>query len=307
MSEHDGAFPANYKEKKAFKELMMKGLRKKENNPEINEDEENFDEASKAVNTVLIKSTIPSSTRDIINDPLAENISSSSSNFWILAHALRHFVAAEDRLPVSGVVPDMFSDSDRFIKLQNLYKEKANQDAEVIQRKVHQVLESLGRSTDLIPELEVKRFCRESRHIRIQRGSSLGREFSSTNLSQQLEDPESDVLYYLVLRAVDGYMSQFNTNPGLTEADIELDIGRLKTITSALLGQIGVSGAVQGLDEHIHEICRYGGAELHSVAAFLGGVVAQEVIKVVTGQYVPVDNLVIYNAVTSNVSSFKLE
>lgn len=43
------------------------------------------------------------------------------------------------------------------------------------------------------------------------------------------------------------------------------------------------------------------------MAAFLGGVVAQEVIKVVTGQYVPVDNLVIYNAVTSNVSSFKLE
>merc|ERR1712241_396653 len=108
-----------------------------------------------------------------MGDSKAENISSISSNFWIMAHALRDFVNSEERLPVSGVVPDMFSDSERFIKLQNLYKEKANQDAEVIQRKVHQVLESLGRSTDLIPELEVKRFCRESRHIRIQRGSSL--------------------------------------------------------------------------------------------------------------------------------------
>ena len=72
---------------------------------------------------------------------------------------------------------------------------------------------------------------------------------------------------------------------------------------------MGVSGGggVEGLDEHIHEICRYGGAELHSVGSFLGGVVAQEVIKVVTGQYVPVDNLIIYNAVTSNISCFKLE
>ena len=68
-----------------------------------------------------------------------------------------------------------------------------------------------------------------------------------------------------------------------------------------------MTGAVQGLEEQIHEICRYGGAELHSVGAFLGGVVAQEVIKVVTGQYVPVDNLLVYNAVTSNVSSYKLE
>ena len=231
----------------------------------------------------------------------------SSSSFWILAHALREFVGSEGRLPVSGVVPDMFSDSERFIKLQNIYKEKANQDAEIIQRKVQQVLESLGKSTDLIPEVDVKRFCREARYLRVQRGCSLDKELSCSSLSRHLEDPESDVLYYLVLRAVDQYMSQFHSNPGLTEADIDIDIGRLKTIATAILSQIGVTGTVQGLDEHIHEICRYGGAELHSVGAFLGGVVAQEVIKVVTGQYVPVDNLLVYNAVTSNVSCYKLE
>lgn len=30
-------------------------------------------------------------------------------------------------------------------------------------------------------------------------------------------------------------------------------------------------GAEQDIDEHIHEVCRYGGPELHSVAAFRGG------------------------------------
>ena len=44
---------------------------------------------------------------------------------------------------------------------------------------------------------------------------------------------------------------------GLTEADIELDIGRLKTIISAMLTQIGVGSSVQGLDEHIHEVTRH--------------------------------------------------
>ena len=43
-------------------------------------------------------------------------------------------------------------------------------------------------------------------------------------------------------------------SPGLTEADIELDIGRLKTIITGVLTQTGVGASVQGLDEHIHEV-----------------------------------------------------
>merc|ERR1719312_277681 len=154
MENNNGKQPGNYKEKKQFREEMMKGVRKRENNEEVDEDEENFEEAGKAVNTVLVKTSIPSSTRTIIEDTQAENITASSSNFWILAHALRDFVSCEDRLPVSGIVPDMFSDSERFIKLQNIYKDKANQDAEVIGRKVAQVLESLGRVSDMFSDSE---------------------------------------------------------------------------------------------------------------------------------------------------------
>ena len=123
----------------------------------------------------------------------------------------------ENRLPVSGVVPDMFSDSERFIKLQNIYREKAGQDAEMIQRKVHQVLESLGRPSESITETEIKRFCREARFLKIQRGSNLTDEFNSSNFNLSLDDPDSDALYYLVLRAVDRYMTEFGTNPGEAE------------------------------------------------------------------------------------------
>ena len=44
--------------------------------------------------------------------------------------------------------------------------------------------------------------------------------------------------------------------------------------------------------------CRYGGAELHTVAAMVGGIAAQEAIKVVTHQYVPLCNTFLLNAGT---------
>jgi len=300
-AEHGGGFPRNYAEKKQLRAAVLAGVRRREEEPELAEDEENFEEAGKAVNTAVVRTVVPDNTRAIIQDPAAENISTSSSNFWILAHALKEFVAKEDRLPVSGVVPDMFSDSERFIKLQNLYREKAGQDADIVLRKVQQVLESLGRQS--ITELEVRRFCREARQLRVQRGCSIASELANFKLP---EDPESDALYYLALRAVDQYIAQFGHQPGLTPADIELDVGRLRGLVGGMLTHMGVTSPPHGLDERVHEICRYGGAELHSVAAFLGGVAAHEVIKLLTGQFLPMDNLVLYNAVTGSVSTFQL-
>lgn len=57
-------------------------------------------------------------------------------------------------------------------------------------------------------------------------------------------------------------------------------------------------------DDYVHEFCRFGGAELHSVSAFLGGLAAQETIKFITKQYKPLHNTFIYDAVTSNSSTF---
>jgi len=46
--------------------------------------------------------------------------------------------------------------------------------------------------------------------------------------------------------------------------------------------------------------CSYGGAEIHSIAAFMGGIAAQEIIKLITGQYKPIQNTYIYNGCTQN-------
>lgn len=58
--------------------------------------------------------------------------------------------------------------------------------------------------------------------------------------------------------------------------------------------------------EAVQELVRAGGAELHNIAALSGGIVSQEVIKVITEQYVPVDNTCIFDGVRSKTAVFRV-
>lgn len=313
-TDHNGNLPLKYSEKKELKSVISQGVLMKENHPEIPEDEENFAEAGTAVNTVVRVSRIPSNTQAILQDDAAKQLTQESSAFWIMAGAVKDFVASKEEgnglLPVAGNIPDMFSDSARYIQLQNIYRDRANSDAEAVYRRVQQTLESLGRSTDSISETEVKRFCKESANLRLIRGSSLAQETSgksNSNFSSNLEDPDSDAIYYLVLKAAERYTSEHGASPGNASNDIESDIGLLKSCLTKLATEAGITTITPGqYDEHIHEVSRYGGCELHSISAFLGGVAAHEGIKLLTKQYVPIDNVVVYNAMTSTTSNFKV-
>ena len=89
--------------------------------------------------------------------------------------------------------------------------------------------------------------------------------------------------------------------------DVESDIGRLKKSIEKVLNDYSIpSNAIAIKDDCIHEVCRYGGAELHAMAAFMGGCASQEAIKVLTKQYVPVDNLFIFNTMTSKTTQLKI-
>lgn len=57
------------------------------------------------------------------------------------------------------------------------------------------------------------------------------------------------------------------------------DISRLKTTAVGLLNDLGCNGSAVS-EDLINEMCRYGASELHVVAAFVGGIASQEVIKV---------------------------
>lgn len=132
--------------------------------------------------------------------------------------------------------------------------------------------------------------------------------------------------YNFALRAYERFLSECGSIPG--ECAVEQDIGRLKSIASKMLNDLGLHVTIS--DDVLHEICRYGGAELHAVSAFIGkfpqledrrkeymyfvflffcfagGCAAQEVIKIITKQYKPIDNTFIYNAISTESVTLKL-
>lgn len=82
----------------------------------------------------------------------------------------------------------------------------------------------------------------------------------------------------------------------LSAADILATIG--KTIPSA--------SSNERLVQITEEVARATGGELHNISALTGGMVAQEVIKIITKQYIPIDNLCIFDGITSRAQVLRI-
>uniref|UniRef100_A0A9J8C9M1 NEDD8-activating enzyme E1 regulatory subunit n=1 Tax=Cyprinus carpio carpio TaxID=630221 RepID=A0A9J8C9M1_CYPCA len=240
------------------------------------EDEENFEEAIKNVNTALNPTKVPSATEDIFNAEQCENITSQSPSFWVMAHGVRDFVRNEGngKLPVRGTIPDMIADSDKFIKLQNVYRDKAMKDAAVVSKHVEALLQSFGKPPESISEQEIKLFCKNAAFLRVVRCRSLAEEYSMDTFNKDeitscMDSADSEMVLYLMLRSVDRFYQQHSRYPGVYNYQVEEDINKLKLCVNSLLQEYSLNVNVK--DDYIHEFCRYGAAEPHTVAAFLGG------------------------------------
>ncbi|KAM9301535.1 NEDD8-activating enzyme E1 regulatory subunit [Gastrophryne carolinensis] len=307
--ENAGQIPKTYKEKEAFRDLIRQGILKNENG--VPEDEENFEEAVKNVNTALNITKVPSNIEEIFSDLRCTNISQQTRNFWILARAVKEFTVAEGKgiLPLRGTIPDMIADSDKFIKLQNVYREKAKKDASTVEHYVSKILLSVGRPPESISEKDIRLFCRNCAFLRVVQGRSLAEEYGLDSARKDdivsfMENPDNEIVFYLMLRAVDRFHKQHGRYPGIYNYQIEGDFGKLKTCINGFLQEYGLSLSVK--DDYIQEFCRYGAAEPHTIASFLGGAAAQEVIKIITKQFVIFNNTFIYNAMLQTSATFQL-
>ncbi|TNN80482.1 NEDD8-activating enzyme E1 regulatory subunit [Liparis tanakae] len=280
LSEHNHQPPKNYKEKEAFRQFIREGIWKKENGGP--EDEENFEEAIKNVNTALNPTKIPSAVEDLFNSEECNDITSQTPSFWVMLRAVKEFTLNQGNgsLPVRGTIPDMIADSQKFINLQNVYREKAMQDASAVSKHVECLLQSIGKPPESISEKDVKMF------------------------SSSMDNPDSEMVFYLMLRSVDRFYQQHSRYPGVYNYQVEDDISKLKLCVNGLLQEYSLNVNIK--DDYIHEFCRYGAAEPHTVAAFLGGSAAQEAIKIISHQFVPFNNTFIYNAMSQTSATLQL-
>lgn len=291
---HGESLPSTREEKKDFKELIRGRMR--------SIDEDNYKEATEASFKVFAPQGISSNLLHIINDSCAD-IDTNSSDFWVMVAALKEFIAEEDsgQAPLEGSIPDMTSSTEMYVKLQKIYQAKAEADFSVIEQRVRTILEKLGRDPNSIAKAVIKSFCKNARKLTVCRYRSLEDEFS-TSLQPELhkylidEDYSMAVGFYILLRAVDRFAANYNCYPGEFEGVMDDDISRLKTTAVSLLSDLGCNGSILS-EDLINEMCRYGAAELHAVAAFIGGIASQEVIKLITKQFVPLSGTFIFNGI----------
>ena len=86
----------------------------------------------------------------------------SQSDFWVIVEAVRQFYAKHQLLPVPGGLPDMKAQSNVYIQLQNIYKEKARRDAQEVLTAARAMA-----GGDQVDPAEVELFCTNARFIKL--------------------------------------------------------------------------------------------------------------------------------------------
>lgn len=298
IQENEGQVPVTYRDKIKLRDIIRSGM---------TADEENYEEAIKAVNSSFGGGHLTTGIKTIMNDESCINLNKQSTPFWILARAVKDFVETEGKgwLPLPGVIPDMTADTASYINLQNIYRAQALHDADIVYRRAQQLLKELDKPSDTITEKDVKIICREAASLAVIRGTKISDEYDkgyrATSIARGLETPNTLVEHYVILRAMERFKTEYGSTPG--ESEVETDTARIKGIACRLLNEWGITAQIS--DDLAHELCRYGGHEVHSISAYVGGCVAHELIKLITKQYKPINNTFIYNAITSETDVYQ--
>lgn len=77
-------------------------------------------------------------------------------------------------------------------------------------------------------------------------------------------------------------------------------------IIATVSKQIPGASENKRLVESAEEVARAKGGELHNISALTGGMVAQEVIKIITKQYIPIDNTCIFDGIKSRTQVLRI-
>ncbi|CAA7049551.1 unnamed protein product [Microthlaspi erraticum] len=301
---HNNNLPLTREEKREFKDLVKSKM--------VSLDEDNYKEAIEATFKVFAPRGISQEIQEIINDSSAE-VGSNSSDFWIMVAALKEFISNEGggEAPLEGSMPDMTSSTEHYINLQKIYQTKAEADCLSMEHRVKNILTNIGRDPHSISKPTIKSFCKNARKLKVCRYRMLEDEFSNPSVTElhkcsASEDYSSAIGFYILLRAVDRFAATYKKFPGQFDGrQVDEDATRLKTTALSLLSDMGCKDFVLP-EELCNEMSRFGAAELHVVAAFVGGIASQEIIKLITKQFVPMLGTFIFNGIDHKSESLTL-
>jgi amyloid beta precursor protein binding protein 1 len=115
------------------------------------------------------------------------------------------------------------------------------------------------------------------------------------------------LLWYLGIRACQVFFKNHQRYPGMIndwESDVPVLQENYKQV--ALHYQLQDEQLVQENAVAIcQELTRYANAEIHTIASVVGGVASQEAVKIITGQYTPLNNTYVFNGIVSVAGVYK--
>lgn len=307
---HNNTLPSNYKEKSEFRDLVRANART--NNPEGGE--ENFDEAVAAVLKSLNPFSLRSSIREIFEMDECKNLKPDSTEFWIIAAGLKEFYEKYNELPLPGSLPDMKAQSADYIALQNIYKGKAQQDTEEVMGIVRHMETELGRRDNPVPHRDIEIFCKNSAHVKVIRGREIphmdGDIHTIKTIRNSIKTTDSLMPIFIACQILDVIVSdiQDGTRDSSSLTDEAMWNAHISNVIQILSsdGQDLDDETRQRIVDATKELRRTEGGELHNISALTGGLVAQEALKVLTRQYVPLDNTCIFDGARSRSEMYRL-
>ncbi|KAL8782521.1 MAG: hypothetical protein Q9195_009629 [Heterodermia aff. obscurata] len=304
-SSHEGRPPNGFPEKKAFRTLVEKAMRT--DNPEGGE--ENYEEAVKAVNKSLNPPEISSGLRQIFESEDCKRPNAKTANFWVIAHAIRDFHSKHGVLPLPGTVPDMKAQSADYVQLQNIYKAKARKDLAEVVESVRAAEKDFMKDSK-IDDREIEAFCKGAASVKLikgrpiqiasQPGEVAWSDTTAKSLCQELGDEGSLLPLYL------GFMAYDGASPHDYESMKAYCNDTVNYLQKQSGSSINVDDIQARVEKVVAELVRAEEGELHNISALTGGMIAQEVIKVITKQYIPFDNTCVFDGIASKAGVFRV-
>lgn len=266
----------------------------------------NFDEALGVAYKAWAPYSIPGGVRAVLDEAGGlTGVPEQNPGFWIAAKAVKQFVDACGRLPLAGNLPDMTADTESYIQLQALYKTRADGDCAAVQAHAAQIASAAGMKHD---EEQVARFCRHAQEVELFRLRTYSEELDSPAtelLQEEAMDEDSEVGWYVAMRAAQAFREKYGRWAGDCEdADVEQDQKLIVAEVTALAEAFGVT--LEDVDKKAEELVRYGSAVLHATCSVVGGVAGQEAVKMLTGQFTPLNNTWIYNGLKGSAQALEL-
>ncbi|KAG7890707.1 hypothetical protein KL936_001991 [Ogataea polymorpha] len=224
---------------------------------------------------------------------------STASSFWILVEALKQFYKKHGVLPLSGSLPDMASNTEEYLKLQGIYRAKHETDKEEFTKLALQLSSQHNRAADQIAQSGIELFVKNCSVLEVHRGSK--KVWSSDMLSESSPVLQNTNIYFGFL-ALNTFYKEHKRHAA------QKDQSEVRALAiSELCRWETLKSFPDGLELVLDELLRAEGTALHNVCALTGGIASQEIIKILTNQYVSFDNCLTFDGVRGQTGSWKIE